>query len=108
MKTTAIAIATCWTFASSKGGNHYQTLLYADGSTSCDCPGWCRRVAEAGSRSCRHTRSVQLGTADSECDRMHDYRVPVTSPITAVMPAAAVVERFGELGRRRLHLATSP
>ena len=47
-----------------------------------------------------------MGTADRECEHMHDNRLSVTSPITAVMPGAAVVERFGELGRRRLHLAT--
>jgi len=104
MKTSAIA--KYWTFVSSNGRTRYQTLLYADGSTSCECPGWCRRVAGDGSRSCRHTRSVQMGTADRECESTHDNRVPVTSPITAAMPGAAVVERFGEMGRRRLHLAT--
>lgn len=69
------AIAKCWTFASSSGGGRYQTLRYADGTTSCECPGWCRRVAADGSRSCKHTRSVLMGNADRECLSMHDYGV---------------------------------
>ena len=98
-------IAKCWTFASSRGDRSYQTLLYADGSTSCDCPGWCRRVAGDGSRSCRHTRSVLMGSADRESERMHDYNVPVSAPVKAEMSSARVVERFGQLGKRKLNLA---
>jgi hypothetical protein len=44
-----------WTFASdSNPGVTYQTLQYADGTTSCYCKGWTRRVAADGSRSCKH------------------------------------------------------
>ena len=98
------AIAKCWTFASSKGGGRYQTLLYADGSTSCDCFGWCRRVAADGSRSCKHTRSVLMGSADRECLSMHDSHVPAAPAVTA-MPARRAptpVTPFGQLGRRKI------
>ncbi|MEA3208557.1 MAG: hypothetical protein QOE70_1614 [Chthoniobacter sp.] len=100
MKTAALA--RCWTFVSSKGDKRYQTLLYADGSTSCDCPGWCRRVAADGSRSCKHTRAVLMGAADRECESMHDYRVAVSRPIAAAMPAAKAIEHFGQIGRRKI------
>ena len=95
------AIAKCWTFASSSGSGRYQTLLYADGSTSCECPGWCRRVASDGSRSCKHTRSVLMGTADRECLSMHDSH---TTPAVLTKPNASrqSVTPFGQLGRRKI------
>ena len=37
----------------------YTTLLYADGTASCNCPGWTRRVdKETGSRTCKHIISA--------------------------------------------------
>jgi hypothetical protein len=99
MKTAAIA--RCWTFVSSKGKKRYQTLLYANGSTSCDCPGWCRRVAADGSRSCKHTRSVLMGAADRESESMHDYRGGVT-PVAAAVSATRAIEHFGQIGRRKI------
>ncbi len=63
-----------WTFVSDSNSNvEYQTLQYADGSTSCDCLGWCRRVAADGSRSCKHVRAVDMGTADRTCKATHSY-----------------------------------
>lgn len=50
-------------YRSSKGDKTYQTLLYVDGTTSCDCPGWTRRVAPDGFRTCRHTRMVESGSS---------------------------------------------
>ena len=96
------AIAKCWTFASSSGRGRYQTLLYPDGSTSCDCPGWCRRIASDGSRSCKHTRSVLMGTADRECLSTHDYQIPAPAPVSAAMPARRAIAQFGQLGRRKI------
>ena len=101
----APAIAKCWTFVSSRGDRRYQTLLYADGSTSCDCPGWCRRVATDGSRSCKHARSVLMGSADRECESIHDYNVAVSAPVKPEMAPARVIERFGQLGKRKLNLS---
>jgi len=62
-----------WTFASSSGSGTYETLRYSDGSTSCSCRGWCQRVAPDGSRSCKHTRSVDMGNADVEALSFHEY-----------------------------------
>ncbi len=100
------AISKCWTFASSSGSGTYQTLLYADGTTSCDCPGWCRRVAADGSRSCKHTRSALMGTADRDCESMHERQAPVTSaaPVRPAIPAGRAITPFGELGRRKIHI----
>ena len=66
-----------WTFSSdSNPDKEYQTLQYTDGSTSCNCAGWTRRVAQDGNRSCKHTRSVDMGTADRHCTATHDYATP--------------------------------
>jgi hypothetical protein len=63
-----------WTFASdSNPGTHYETLQYMDGSASCNCMGWTRRVAANGSRSCKHTRFVDMGIADDHCTATHSY-----------------------------------
>ena len=96
------AIAKCWTFASSSGSGRYQTLLYADGSTSCDCPGWCRRVAADGSRSCKHTRCVLMGNADRECESTHNYHAPAAAPMRATTPPPRAITPFGQMGRRKI------
>jgi hypothetical protein len=71
-------ITRVWSFASDSNPNiEYQTLQYADGSTSCNCKGWTRRVAAAdGSRSCKHTRYVDMGTANRYCTATHNYGQP--------------------------------
>jgi hypothetical protein len=72
-------------FDSSKGNKVYETLLYDDKSTSCDCPGWCRRVQSDGSRSCKHTRLVEAGRAISACT---NHRVRPAPPIPSGITAA--------------------
>ena len=68
-------ITKVWTFSSDSNPNiEYQTLQYRDGTTSCDCKGWTRRVAADGSRSCKHTRYVDMGTADDHCGATHSYQ----------------------------------
>ena len=96
------ALAQCWTFRSSSGSRSYQTLLYADGTTSCDCPGWCKRVAGDGSRSCRHTRSVVMGTAGRECENTHAYQGAAPTVSSDARPAAGRIDQFGQLGRRKI------
>ncbi|MGB8166162.1 MAG: hypothetical protein WCF18_01640 [Chthoniobacteraceae bacterium] len=66
-------VSKVWTFASSSGRGSYETLQFTDGTTSCGCPGWTRRVDAQGNRSCKHTRSVDMGRADAEATSMHDY-----------------------------------
>lgn len=52
-----------WPFPSSKGTTDYETILYADGTASCNCPGWiyCKKMGEhyvgsvyVGDRICGH------------------------------------------------------
>ena len=79
-------ITKMWVFASESNPNKkHQTLQYNDGTTSCGCPGWTQRCTAEGYRTCRHTRSVDAGTADSECVSMVDYTkdktVPTISPV---------------------------
>lgn len=63
-----------WTFGSDSNPDiNYETLRYTDLSMSCNCPGWTRRVAADGSRSCKHTRAVDMGTADQQSTATHSY-----------------------------------
>ena len=87
-----------WTFQSeSNASKTYETLQYDDDTTSCGCPGWCRRVAHDGSRTCKHTRLVDQGLADSQCVSSHSYTeadAPVSntfSNIQTLLPKAAKV-----------------
>ena len=77
-----------WKFASRSSSNTYETLQYTDDSTSCNCPGWTRRVAADGSRTCKHTRSVDMGQADSDCVSTYNYisvkSLPVKAPQRAL------------------------
>jgi hypothetical protein len=41
----------------SKPENSYETIVYTDLSTSCNCRGWC--IAKNGIRECRHTIQVE-------------------------------------------------
>jgi len=67
-------ISRVWTFASDSNPNiEYETLQYTDGTTSCNCKGWTRRVASDGSRSCKHVRFVDMGIADQNCTATHNY-----------------------------------
>lgn len=66
-------IAVCYFFASSSGSGQYQTLQYTDAATSCECPGWVRRVAPDGSRSCKHTRTVESGQGAREAVKVVEY-----------------------------------
>lgn len=67
-------IAKCFVFASSSTpGKFYDTLLYTDGTTSCPCPGWTRRVARDGSRSCAHTRLVETGIGEQAALKVKTY-----------------------------------
>jgi hypothetical protein len=67
-------IGKVWTFSSDSNPNvQYETLRFVDGTTSCNCKGWTRRVAADGCRSCKHTRCVDMGAADDRCIAKHGY-----------------------------------
>lgn len=82
----------------SSPGLKYTVLLYADGSTSCNCRGWTQRVASDGSRSCKHTKQVEarVGNATTKVVQQMQQRadeiiattkliIPKT-PITTAKP----------------------
>lgn len=80
-------ILTVWEFASeSSPGKAYQTILYVDGTTSCECPGYIfkRKRTQDNGRTCKHTRYVEMGTADVHARAKKDYgkgeRQPVQKP----------------------------
>lgn len=73
MKPTILKV---WTFTSeSSPGKVYQTLLYDDQTTSCDCPAWKfrRKTTAAGARTCKHVRFVDMGSADQHAESAVDY-----------------------------------
>ena len=45
--------------SSSSPGKTYEVLGYPDGTMTCNCKGWTRRVAPDGSRTCRHVAECQ-------------------------------------------------
>lgn len=93
------AIRQVWTFASdSNPALEYQTLQYVGGATSCNCKGWTRRTAVDGSRSCKHTRWVDLGMADRHCTATRTY----SSAQTATQPSSRKAQYMPKLGQRKL------
>lgn len=62
-------IVKSWYFKSSSSDKEYETLQYADGHTSCGCPGWCMKKADK-KRECKHTRAVESHNADRTCTRI--------------------------------------
>jgi len=75
-----VAVA-AWPFKSSKGTTNYETILYSDGSTSCDCPGWVYfyggkkgaiRKEEKVPLYCTHTKDV------------HQYALSIASRSTTI------------------------
>src|SRR5512146_930952 len=93
-------IQQAWTFQSESNPKiEYQTLQYGDGTKSCDCKGWTRRVASDGSRSCKHCRWVDMGTADQHSTSSHDYRSPV-EPVKTQTKAAPLIG----FGKRKIIL----
>jgi len=75
-----------WRFTSSSGSGIYETLQYEDGSLSCSCMGWTRRVMKDGGRSCKHTRSVEMGDAAQQA-LIHGPVGSGKAPL-AVMPSS--------------------
>ena len=61
---------------SSSSSTRYEALLYEDGSTSCNCPGWTRRCTHGPGgiaiRSCKHTRSIDMGRAADDAISLID------------------------------------
>ena len=68
-----VSIKQVWTFQSDTNvSKTYETLQYLDNSTSCNCPGWTRRINQ-GVRTCKHTRYVDQGVASRYSLTTHQY-----------------------------------
>jgi hypothetical protein len=52
-----------WATPSTHGAAVYETLLYADGQLSCNCPAWVY-VRKGRPRGCRHIRAAESQVAD--------------------------------------------
>jgi len=94
-------VAKVWEFGSSSNpAKKYETLQYTDETISCNCPGWTRRVDAQGNRSCKHTRSVDMGTADSDCLNSHDYAQtqPKKAPPVQAKPKVKKSKPVSEIG----------
>jgi hypothetical protein len=85
-----------WLFGSESKPNAvpHETVQWADGTTSCNCFGWTRRLRDNGtaapctfndraSRECRHTRLVDEGIADDYCVSKIDHTTaqPKSKPV---------------------------
>jgi hypothetical protein len=57
------AVVAAWATPSRHGAAVYETLLYADGHLSCNCPAWVY-ARKGRPRGCRHTRAVESQVAD--------------------------------------------
>lgn len=91
-------IATLFVFASeSTPGKTYQTLLYVDGATSCECPGWKfkRKTLPNGERTCCHVRYIQAGLANQHAVKMVEYSAVVAVPRQPQKAMPAVPFRTG-------------
>src|SRR5258705_12368398 len=95
-------ISRVWTFTSdSNPAIEYETLQYTDGTTSCNCNGWTRRVSADGSRCCKHTRLVDLGSADQHCKATHNYE---TQRRKVTSNAKHKIVQIPKLGHRKFAL----
>ncbi len=56
----------------SNASKFYQTIQWENGSLSCDCFGWIKRVA-GGVRTCKHVRIVIAGLGTAQAFRVVDH-----------------------------------
>jgi hypothetical protein len=97
------AVSKVWMFVSDSNPNtQYETLQYMDRSTSCNCKGWTRRVAADGSRSCKHTRLVDMGRADAESTATHNYESQEPQNSANSNNEKRKTIQFPKLGHRKL------
>lgn len=71
-----------WIFKSSSSDKEYETRQYSDGSTSCNCKGWCILRPGQTQRICRHTSMVEHGIADSRAVSVNNRRPTQHAPET--------------------------
>jgi hypothetical protein len=62
-------VVAAWATPSTHGAALYETLLYADGRLSCNCPAWVY-ARKGRPRGCRHTRTAEDQVADRLAGRV--------------------------------------
>ena len=87
----AIAKAFYFKSESSPKKAPYETLLYVDGSISCNCPGWTfkGKVTMGGDRTCKHSRMIAAGVADEAADKVVQFAPIATLAPLRILPKAA-------------------
>ena len=102
-------VAKVWTMASSSSSKTYETLQYTDGTTSCNCPGWTRRVDKVtGERSCKHTKAVDSGRADAMSVAMSDYTSNAVSKAPVGDSVTKAVTKSTKRARKTKKAADAP
>lgn len=90
----------------------YETLQYNDGSLSCNCPGWCKRVATDGTRSCCHVRLIHAGIAKPALDYTHQPLRPqwLVDPSNLKFPSGQTQGQSGQIINQQpgLEIQTTP
>lgn len=67
-------IAQLYIFASESSGKKYQTLVYVDGTKSCECPGWIyKKKTVVGERTCKHIRWIDAGMGSQHAEKFVEY-----------------------------------
>lgn len=79
-------VTAAWAFASTHGTTTYETLLYSDGTLSCNCPGWVFRKADQP-RGCRHTREAEPFAARLLSGQLTPEAVGAVRPATTPRPS---------------------
>lgn len=103
-------IAILLVFASeSTPGKQYQTLVYTDGSTSCECPAWKfkKKTTASGARTCTHVRQYEAGMAEEHAVKVVRYAEVIAAPAMPLPRVAIPGATQGRLsaqaaGRRRV------
>lgn len=98
--TSSKVFAESWIFRSdSNPKKTYETIRYTDGTVSCNCPGWTRRTAPDGSRTCKHCRLVYMGRAEFEAESHYSpsplrFTPPVLPPQVMTEPEIGVKRKL--------------
>jgi len=85
---------------------HVETILFTDGTKRCGCRQYWTGITSDGSRSCKHTRYVDQGIADTNCVSSHDYTAKnqTNKPPTNKSHASKEKEPERKLGQRKFQL----
>jgi hypothetical protein len=96
------AISCTYWFESSSGTGLHETLKYVDGTTSCSCKGWCRRISDSGHRSCKHTRLVDAGIAELEAYEVRREGLPTDGIKPRQSKGKATTHNMPQPGQRKI------